>query len=115
MYTSHGHLILGTTVEERPNKIARCGGPRLCSVCSKESAEAIHRFDFEIKEPSNNLGDETERESTIKYAYIRNSTNGPILKVIITSPEHSLHVLPLTPEIAQQLAAEIATLKFDKI
>jgi hypothetical protein len=38
MYTTHGHQIPGTTVEEeRPLRVARCGGPGLCKKCSEET------------------------------------------------------------------------------
>lgn len=36
-YTSHGHHITTSPMdEERPAKVARCGGPGLCAVCTKE-------------------------------------------------------------------------------
>lgn len=42
MYTRHGHQIPNTKVEgERPQHVARCGGPRLCSQCSIEALKAI--------------------------------------------------------------------------
>lgn len=37
MYTSHGHHIVGTIKSAPPEKVARCGGPGLCELCSKES------------------------------------------------------------------------------
>lgn len=39
-FTSHGHHIAGTVLDERlrPAFVARCGGPRLCAKCSYESA-----------------------------------------------------------------------------
>lgn len=38
MYTKHGHQIRGTPVEgEKPEKVARCGGPGLCAACSIEA------------------------------------------------------------------------------
>lgn len=38
MFTSHGHHIVGTPHEERPEgqTVMRCGGPRLCKVCGGE-------------------------------------------------------------------------------
>jgi len=37
-YTSHGHQIQGTPVEEpKPTEVARCGGPRMCQKCSMEA------------------------------------------------------------------------------
>lgn len=38
MYTSHGHHIAGTTLEPwvEGMKKMRCGGPRLCKVCSSQ-------------------------------------------------------------------------------
>jgi hypothetical protein len=38
-YTSHGHHILGTFRTEPPTSRARCGGPGLCSKCSREAAQ----------------------------------------------------------------------------
>lgn len=37
MYTSHGHQISGTSVEEPRPPIARCGGPRICKNCATEA------------------------------------------------------------------------------
>lgn len=39
MFTSHGHHIFGTLYEKRSADmtVARCGGPGVCSECSKES------------------------------------------------------------------------------
>lgn len=37
-WTSHGHHIPGTYVVDRPPQdVARCGGVRLCKVCSTEA------------------------------------------------------------------------------
>ena len=42
-YTSHGHHIPGTIDDhQRPEKIARCGGPMLCKVCSKQASMYNH-------------------------------------------------------------------------
>ncbi|WP_299488813.1 DUF6275 family protein [uncultured Gordonia sp.] len=46
-YTSHGHQVAGTPVETpRPDRVARCGGPGLCKVCSPEAEKA--RFEFDL-------------------------------------------------------------------
>ena len=37
-YTSHGHRIAGVVQTGRPASVARCGGPGLCTVCSREAA-----------------------------------------------------------------------------
>lgn len=38
-YTSHGHHIDGSPVDPSPpTDVIRCGGPGLCSVCTRESA-----------------------------------------------------------------------------
>lgn len=38
-YTTHGHHIAGTDMEESsPDYVARCGGPALCVQCSKEAS-----------------------------------------------------------------------------
>ncbi|MEO3860890.1 hypothetical protein [Acrocarpospora sp. B8E8] len=37
-YTSHGHAYgMIDTSQPRPNAVARCGGPRICAVCSREA------------------------------------------------------------------------------
>lgn len=37
-YTTHGHQIEGTKIEDvKPEVVARCGGPGLCSKCSREA------------------------------------------------------------------------------
>lgn len=55
VYTSHGHHVSGTFTEiERPKAIARCGGPGVCTSCSRESAIAQEEFrtDERKAEPS---------------------------------------------------------------
>ena len=37
-YTSHGHRITGVVQTGRPTSVARCGGPGVCTVCSREAA-----------------------------------------------------------------------------
>ena len=37
-YTSHGHRITGVVQTGRPASVARCGGPGVCTVCSREAA-----------------------------------------------------------------------------
>lgn len=40
-YTTHGHHIQGTpTAGAKPERVARCGGPGLCRMCSLESSAA---------------------------------------------------------------------------
>lgn len=39
--TSHGHPCCGKAPSERPNAIARCGGPGMCKVCAA-GRDAIH-------------------------------------------------------------------------
>jgi hypothetical protein len=47
-FTSHGHQIPGTPVEERESdNIARCGGPALCSKCAREAASAVSNGDIQ--------------------------------------------------------------------
>lgn len=42
MYTSHGHQIPGTPVEEpKPDRIMRCGGTSICPECALETGQAI--------------------------------------------------------------------------
>lgn len=41
MYTTHGHHIQGTDVENPPPSKARCGGPVLCNLCASQSMAAI--------------------------------------------------------------------------
>lgn len=41
-YTTHGHHIEGTPRSDRNIRpVARCGGPRICTLCSREAS--IHR------------------------------------------------------------------------
>ena len=37
-YTRHGHHIDGTVMTNKPNTVARCGGPGICGPCSIEAA-----------------------------------------------------------------------------
>lgn len=39
MYTRHGHQIPGTSVEGRPDAVARCGGIALCMQCLRDAAK----------------------------------------------------------------------------
>ena len=39
-YTSHGHRITGVVQTGRPVSVARCGGPGLCTVCSRDALRA---------------------------------------------------------------------------
>lgn len=32
-FTRHGHHIPGTVLDERPTRVARCGGVLLCTLC----------------------------------------------------------------------------------
>lgn len=40
MYTTHGHHISGTSMDEPPKAVARCGGPLLCQTCAFEAGSA---------------------------------------------------------------------------
>ncbi len=42
-YTTHGHHIPGTILEDPPESVYRCGGPGLCDVCSKQVAKHINK------------------------------------------------------------------------
>jgi hypothetical protein len=64
-YTTHGHHISGTVLNEseRPSAVARCGGPGLCAQCSQEAATAQNKLRKEgIEETSENfkMGVETD-------------------------------------------------------
>ncbi|WP_088312395.1 hypothetical protein [Kineosporia sp. R_H_3] len=39
-WTSHGHRIPNVPQTGRPVNVARCGGPGMCNVCSREAAAA---------------------------------------------------------------------------
>jgi len=41
VYTTHGHHIPGTILDERPIQLARCGGIRTCRECQREAAEVL--------------------------------------------------------------------------
>lgn len=51
-FTSHGHHIPGTTMDNKPKDRHRCGGPQLCSQCRREVMIHIskERFDKETVE-----------------------------------------------------------------
>ena len=40
-YTSHGHHIPGTVLDEKPKSVARCGGIGLCGVCSTQAGQIM--------------------------------------------------------------------------
>lgn len=44
MFTSHGHHIPGTVLDDTDDNqrnVARCGGPGLCAECSQEAVKVI--------------------------------------------------------------------------
>lgn len=45
-YTSHGHHIPGTTRNDEQGQVprARCGGPAICTVCQKDSAQHLAKI-----------------------------------------------------------------------
>lgn len=52
MYTTHGHYIPGTSDKhERPDNVARCGGPSLCNLCSSEAMQALTKLDAATEPP----------------------------------------------------------------
>lgn len=59
MYTRHGHHITGTSIEEPIPAKARCGGPGLCSDCSKDAAAASVKMEEILIETSGIEPDDT--------------------------------------------------------
>lgn len=52
MYTSHGHHIQGSVVDtQKPDKIARCGGPGLCETCSVEASQILIKGKSQMIQP----------------------------------------------------------------
>lgn len=99
MYTSHGHQIPGTMVdEERPKSVARCGGPRLCSICSREAASALR--------PNDSVND-AEVRLWQKFERITGSN------VQERGLSDVLHILT-GPELFPLLLDYICTLEFDQ-
>lgn len=51
-FTSHGHHIVGTTMELLPtdHPIAKCGGPALCTQCAHEAAQARNEIPKNLDE-----------------------------------------------------------------
>lgn len=50
-YTTHGHYVPGTNLDDRqPESVARCGGPAICTKCSVEAMGMIRQaFDEETE------------------------------------------------------------------
>jgi hypothetical protein len=40
-YTKHGWHIAGTSKDNKPENVARCGGPEFCSWCSREAVANV--------------------------------------------------------------------------
>ena len=36
-FTRHGHHIPGTVLDEKPTRVARCGGVLLCTLCRTDA------------------------------------------------------------------------------
>lgn len=56
-FTSHGHMIPGALIDNSqpwPKDLARCGGPAICFVCSRE-AVLYHETHQEREKPMNPL------------------------------------------------------------
>lgn len=49
MYTRHGHHIPGTTKDDPPDMVARCGGPGVCVDCSTDWADNMNADNEEIE------------------------------------------------------------------
>lgn len=58
MYTSHGHHIAGTRVENLGiRNVITCGGPQYCIVCSREVSQASKNFEMFDDLPANEKPD----------------------------------------------------------
>lgn len=80
-YTSHGHHIEGTPMGDPPATRARCGGPGMCSSCSREAALAIPK-EGKVS-PDEQLRTVTERPMTdleVKTHVIANAIGWEMFK-----------------------------------
>lgn len=72
-YTSHGYHIPGTEFGlERPERVARCGGLRLCTRCASEVAATLApnvEFPFEYHVPISFRRDFTNAELMSRFGW----------------------------------------------
>lgn len=70
-HTSHGHHISGTALDANwSGSIARCGGPGLCTPCSKEASW----YGFTYNEKRHNMSEglsNQEKAQTVVFKYVR--------------------------------------------
>lgn len=66
-YTSHGHHIEGTSTENPPGLRARCGGPGLCDICSRQSIQERERVrtDDRLQNPINLVDPQTRAKQAV--------------------------------------------------
>jgi hypothetical protein len=68
-YTSHGHHIQGTVKDEnlRPKMVARCGGPGLCDICSRQAIQETERLRTEerLDNPLNLIDPQTRAKMAV--------------------------------------------------
>lgn len=65
-YTKHGHHIPGSPGEtQRPAEVARCGGPSLCSKCSKEATDWKNTYGED--ELFLRIDEEKAKQSVLRY------------------------------------------------
>lgn len=73
-FTSHGHHIPFTFMDDkRPERVARCGGVRICKVCTTEAAPFVPALKEAAKPQYQRRGgdmDFLERAKTLVYEYI---------------------------------------------
>lgn len=92
-WTAHGHHIPGTIMyDDRPEQVARCGGPGMCGPCTREVAR--HGLD----KPRPNIEAATERLVRLRRGLrvVHDSIPGdwPLsvnLRNLLVSLDHDLH------------------------
>jgi hypothetical protein len=55
-WTRHGHHIPGTILgTDRPSSVARCGGPGLCDLCSRDASVVLKNREKQLELPNDDV------------------------------------------------------------
>jgi hypothetical protein len=46
-YTNHGHHVPGTSADGKPDRVARCGGPKYCRTCIRDISVILEQQDIQ--------------------------------------------------------------------
>jgi hypothetical protein len=120
VYTSHGHHIEGTPAGKKPEQVARCGGPGVCTECSKEASREQNIQKVLVSDVTE--GDRLSAEDFLEmmrtapaYHVIHSSKNDAVLELYVIDGSEVTHYL--SPDFIKEPGEEVAAFftEFNKI